>query len=155
MLQNWARHVAPREERSGAPITVEVHLPGVALSDRDKFVLSLVRLSNATPWGVQPTRTVGNGTSTPFSLRETLLEYELLNSIDIEPDTYSLPTGESTFDFIFGDNRITCIFDDTYCHILADICGSPEDEVFEGDNLQPSIIGKHFRSLVERLKQPS
>lgn len=153
VLLDWAKNVSPREE-SGAPITVEVRLPGVSVSARDEFMRGLVMLSNATPWVEQSAKKVTAITGSLPSLRRTILEYELLNSIDIEPNAYPLPTGESTFDFIYDAKRITCIFDDSYCHILSDISGVPEDQVFEGDNLQPSMVGQYFRSLVKKLKQP-
>lgn len=152
VLLNWSKSAPPREEKCGAPTTVGVQLPGTSVNASDEFMRGLVRLSNAKPWGAQSTKVTAGSLS---SLRKTMLAYELVNSIDIEPDTYPLPTGESTFDFLFGKKRITCIFDDTYCHILSDISGIPEDQVFEGDNLQPSVVGKYFRSLVEKLKHHS
>jgi len=84
-------------------------------------------------------------------LKPLLVVSELLKCSKARPDAYTLKTGEMTLDYNFDHSRVSCVFNNNYCHVMYFENDDIKDKYFEGDNYDISSIRDYVIDLLKRV----
>lgn len=86
-------------------------------------------------------------------VKPLLVVSELFKCSEQRPETYTLKTGEITLDYQFEGARVSCVFDDEYCHVMSSVGGNIEDEYFEGSAYSINSVRDYLIKQLDKLKK--
>ncbi|MCL4774919.1 MAG: hypothetical protein KJZ98_13310 [Burkholderiaceae bacterium] len=85
-------------------------------------------------------------------LRRSLIVSEVLQTVPGNPDVSTLPSGETVLEYLFHDNRVSCIVGEDYCQILAFIGGDFDERLVTGDDYGPLAVRNALLEIAQKLK---